>query len=248
MKSPQKPIRLPKDFRETVVALNIDPAALLQRYIDSLCYYPNLLPQEEAYHSNEWFRITIGMMDYQLSGKVFMDPDLSEINLKYLKLLIAKNADRSKGKKQHEQECKDLIDKWGMEARPLLNYPEEIILEGGGVVRLSFSYQLRFTGSDRTIREVLQFMMRSLSLANLHARKYADKVYENDKLMKFFSGLWRHQEGVFLPCSTRKSSVISSRFRELVRSKNSVKSFQGRLVIFRAFVKEWYHYVNRMNG
>jgi hypothetical protein len=243
MKNVKRPIRFPDDFRETVVALNFDPVVVMQRYVNSLSFYPHFRTLSEEEKSRQRKRIICGMMDYQKSGKLLVDKGLYTINLKYCNLLIELSNDHSLSEKQHGHKSKALIRKWERNARPLLNYPEEITLEGGGGVRLSFNYLLIHMGDRMKIRANLQGIMRRFSLAVLHAHKYSAEVHNNHKVMDFFLGLYDDPEGVFLASSTAQRTIIreyETRFVALLASIEPVKSYYKRLSILREFMKEWY--------
>jgi hypothetical protein len=242
MKNVKRPIRFPDDFRETVIALNLDPVVFIQRYVDSLSFYPHFSTMSEGEKSSQRRRIISGMMDYQRSGTLLIDTDLYKINLKFCNLLIRLANDYSLSEKQLTQKSKSLIGKWEKNARPLLNYLEEITLEGGGVVRLSFDYLLIHVGSRMKTRANLQGVLRRLSLAVLHAHRYSSEVHNNHKAMDFFAGLYDDPKGVFLASSEIQRNIIleyETRFAALLTTLEPIKFYHKRLVILREFMKEW---------
>jgi hypothetical protein len=242
MKNVKRPIRFPDDFRETVIALNLDPVVFIQRYVDNLSFYPHFSTMSEGEKSSQRRRIISGMMDYQRSGTLLIDTDLYKINLKFCNLLIGLANDHSLSEKRQAQKSKSLIRKWEKKARPLLNYPEEITLEGGGIVRLSFNYLLIHVGGHMQIRANLQGVMRRLSLAVLHAHKYSAEVHNNHKAMDFFRDLYEDPEGIFLASSKAQRNSIheyESRFAALLTTLEPIKFYHQRLVILREFMKEW---------
>jgi hypothetical protein len=241
MKNVKRPIRFPDDFRETVIALNLDPVVFIQRYVDSLSFYPHFSTMSEGEKSSQRRRIISGMMDYQRSGTLLIDTDLYKINLKFCNLLAGLTNDHSLSEKQQAQKSKSLIRKWEKNARPLVNYPEEITLEGGGVVRLSFDYLLIHVGSRMKTRANLQGVMRRLSLAVMHAHTYSSEVHNNHKAMDFFAGLYEYPK-VFLASSEIQRNIIheyETRFAALLTTLEPIKSYHKRLVILREFMKEW---------
>jgi len=242
MKPVSRPIRLPQDLREAVTALHIDPAGLMQRYIDNFRFYPHFSTRSDQEKSGILSRIRHGMTDFQRSGKIYVDPVLSEINHRYGKLLIRLSNKRSLSPKQHDNQSITLLNQWEKEVRPLINYPEELMLEGGGVLRLSFNFMLVNMDFRHKIRKYIQMYMRRISMAHLYAHAYPGNQFNNTAVMDFFENLWDDQQGVFLPRSAAQTAVIveyGKKFQELFESVQSVKNYKKRLLIFRPLIREW---------
>jgi hypothetical protein len=242
MKNVNKPIRIPQDLRDTVTALHIDPAEMMQRYIDGFRFYPYFSTRNEQEKLSVLSRIRHGMTEFQRSGHIYIDPILNEINQRYSKLLIMLSNEQQLSPREHDKQSVALIKKWEREVRLLINYPEELTLEGGGVLRLSFDFMLTNIDFGHKISRYVQMYMKRISMAYLYADAYPGNQYNNKMVMQFFEDLWNDKGNVFLARSKAQTIVIEKydkKFGDLFSDMVPVKNYKKRLEKFRPLIKEW---------
>ena len=242
MNNVRKPIRIPQDLRDTVTALHINTTEMMQCYINSFRFYPYFSTRSEQEKSCILSRIRHGLTEFQRSGNIYVDPILAEINHRYGKLLIKLSKDRRLAPKAHDDQSRLLIEDWEKEVRPLINYPEEILLEGGGKLRLSFDFMLINIHFGRKIRRYMQIHMQRISMCYVYAHAYPGNPYNNEMVMKFFECLWGDKLDVFVPRTDAQTAVIEKygkKFEELFKDLKPVKNYKKRLKVFRPLIKEW---------
>jgi len=149
-----------------VTAKNLHPTALAQHHIDLMIIYPFLQHWEGEDLQDIINKIRCRMMNYQKTGKIWVDQRLYNINTYYLNALVAL-ADKEKfSKKQRKNESLRLMSRWGAVANPLLNYPREMTIESGGKVYITFDYFLVSLFCKRTIRtHITEYMRYSTEMA-----------------------------------------------------------------------------------
>ena len=242
MKNVNKPIRIPQDLRDTVIALHIDPAEMVQRYIDGFRFYPYFSTRSEQEKLSVLSRIRHGMSEFQRSGRIYVDPILNEINQRYSKLLIMLSNEQQLSPKEHDKQSVVLIKKWEREVRPLINYPDVLTLEGSGAIRLSFDFMLTNIDFGHKISRYVQMYMKRISMAYLYAYAYPGNKYNNQVVMQFFEDLYTDKGDVFLPRSEEQIAVIEefgNKFSDLFNELAWVKNYKKRLEKFRPIIKEW---------
>jgi hypothetical protein len=250
MKNVRRPICIPQDLKDTVTALHMDAAALVQRYLDGFRFYPYFSTLSEKDKSDLILKVGFGMTAFQRSGKIYVNPALQEINQRYGQLLYNLSKDQKLSPKAHDKQSIVLVAQWEKEARPLINYPQELMLEGGGVISLSFDFMLINMDFGHKIRKYSHLYMQRISMAHLYAHTYPGNKYNNKAVMRFFQNLWEDEEDVFLPRSSAHNAVIeeyAKRFAELFESSEKVKNFNKRILIFRPLINEWAEKMKEIN-
>jgi len=227
----------------------MDPAGLVQRYIDGFRFYPYFSTRSYQEKSGILSRIRHGMADFQRSTKIYVDPAVDALNQRYGKLLIDLSNDQSLSAMQHDKKSIALINKWEKELRPLINYPQEVLLEEGGVLMLSFNFMLINMDFGIKIRKYIQIYMRRISMAHLYAHSYPEDKFNNQAVMNFFENLWEDKEGVSLPRSDAQTATIREYDQKLVgllKSVKTIKNHKKRLLLFRPLIKEWAEKMNEL--
>lgn len=236
------PIRIPQDLRDTVTALHIDPAEMIQQYFDTFRFYPYFSTRSEQEKSGILSSVRHGFTEFQQSGNIYVDPILEEINQRYCKLLVKLSNDTKLSPPAHDQQSILLIDSWEKEARPLTNYPQELVLEGDGRLRLSFNFILCNICFGQKIKRLVSMYMKRISMVFLYAHAYPGNAFNNKMVMQFFESLVIDQGQAFLPRTTDQTALIEeyrSKLVDLFEEMTGVKNYQKRLKVFRPLIKEW---------
>ena len=166
MKKARTPIRLPDRFREMVVAKNLDPTAIAQHHIDLMVIYPLLRSWDKEEQAKIIKKVKVRMMDYQTSGRVWVDSTLLNINNFYTDALIKLTNEEGLSKKQEENKSICLLNRWKKVISLLVNYPREMTIAGGGTIYITFDYFLISLLCNLSIRRhVTNYMRYSTEMA-----------------------------------------------------------------------------------
>lgn len=240
MKNVNTPIRIPQDLRDTVSALRIDPAKMVQYYIDRLRFYPYFCDLTEDGKSDMLFRISQAMVECQRSSDVASE--LDEINQRYSSKLIILSKDQTLSGSGQDLQSTALITDWQSEIYPLINFPQEVIIEGGGTVYPTFNFLLINSHFGQHTGKYLQMLMKSISMVQIYAHYYPDDQYSHKAVMRLFQQLWENEDGIFLPRSAAQTTVINEygkRFGKLFIAAETLRNFSKRIQLFRPLIREW---------
>ena len=130
-----------------------------------------------------------------------------------------------------------------------MDYPREITLENGHVLEVSFDFFLISVLFKRSIQSFLLFYMERFSLANYTAYLYSRSKKEREKLEYLVRDL-SLVEGVFIqktPAQQELYTTYRGNYERLTERMKAERSAQKRFPIIRAYMKEWYREVLRLN-
>lgn len=243
MKNARRPLRLPEDFRQTVVLMNLSPSVMVQRYINAQKFFPFFNGLELVEKIKRAERIRALMHRHRHNGRKEMGVELWNYNSRHLQSLIDLSEDQTLTDKEKDKKGAVIIKKWEKQIAPLLNYPQEILLEDGSRLLITFKYMLVDLSLGIPLRRGLTNFMSGMSIAMLHAHRYSAEQHNNKSCWAFLAMLRIHRKGIWLYSSIEQSVITEgfcAQMEELEQALMNVKSYQKRLVAFRALIKEWY--------
>lgn len=144
---------------------DLNPTVLVQQHIDLMAFYSLFNMQNIEDQDDMILKIKVMMMLYQTGGKVWVNENLLRINIRYSNAISSLSRNPKLSVKQKKNKSIILLNSWAKLAGPMVNYPREMTLEGGGVVYISFNYFLISLIINRSIRRhITEYMHYSTEL------------------------------------------------------------------------------------
>jgi len=269
------PIAYPEEFRITALITRMNIQEMIQGFVDGVSFYAfcgghrkkpftkelSLKDSEGNTHNCivkikevSWLDekaeylieiISNCMESYELEFFKETHPGLNSLHTKFVCLFYSLVSDSSISQAEKIDLAKLYMKDWQEKQRPLLAFPEEIILEQGEKINLSFEFNMVCRISNLCPEHVLCYYMNMLSIARVKAgMQFIDRNPDANAAASPLSG----GRSIFNRMEDINDSEAEKDIRKAYEQKFVVvhaslkreKSFKKRLHTYRAFYKSWY--------
>ncbi len=268
------PITYPEEFRITALITRMNTREMVQGFIDGISFYAfcggyrkkpftkkvslkdskghthNCVvevkevswPDEKAEYLIE---VIAGCMtSHKLEFYKETDPGLRGLQDKFLSLFHSLVSDFSIPQKERISLAKLYMKDWEEKQRPLLTFPEHMVLEGGDHINLSFEFNMVCRICNLSPKQVLCYYMNMLSIARVKAGvQFIDENPDTDDAASPFGGAFFFNENEAINDSDLQKQVrrtYEQKFIVVHASLKREKDFKKRMATYQAFYQSWY--------
>jgi hypothetical protein len=153
----------PERFRVLAPGKQKKAFELTQRAIENMSFYKFCYKPETECNLDQMRVLLARMKPYQLQHDEYTDDLVAGISDFYLSRLKTLYLSKDLTASEERDQCIFLIDEWEAEQMPLLNYPKQIVMEDGRIMRICFDFHLVYTICGRNLNETVNALLEMYS-------------------------------------------------------------------------------------